>query len=689
MVIKSAGEPTEDAYHGAVTPKVSQVLTVPKKIKNVIHEVVRYPSLTFVEGAGAEQDSNTAIKSANLKSELIIDENSSQNLVGKHLFDNSSAHSIASLDSESTIPVDAASAVTSTNRFNPFGSQEIISSSSASFITSDYITANTVVDSKDNDITAAANSTGGTLTRSTADTDIMTVGSRKFSVDTRTSFALPMQPLTSANYLYTHQRHGTEFSTNPSMATSEETGQTYQSLLHQVTVLKNEPKSMEEESFIYHDANPDLNSGLVFHTRRSSRFSYAESEYAEGHSGNVSPVSRKRVLVLDDPLRSIQISQFPQLSSSSSLRAPNSGAPSPTTLHVKRQPIVSHVRQVSQRLFSNSNTDVDRRSFADDSTSTTLCRTPLYKNSAENKQRLCLSPIDDYDIDEAEELNEVESLLSRPFRKSGYSQTDRFDQTPYRYGSVNITKNTDDDGDADAGGDFVNETGYCYNSPHNYKSMYYRQNLILKVLKTTLYVFFGILLFFASIRLVVLKNCDNSLSNLTLTSLNNVLMSNELLLFEVTASATNKNFQDVNIWSMDVDVFMQTDSELLDASSSKSDIAILLGNSTSFITPLKFQGIFNTEETDIVLTALPERIWHRLTHKSEIAPQSTSGQVKIQYPGKSFRYKGEPLNSDQWGAILNSKFKLIVRGSFNYHLPLMSNNEVVSVTSEVNVKPEK
>ncbi|VEU19799.1 DEKNAAC100541 [Brettanomyces naardenensis] len=324
---------------------------------------------------------------------------------------------------------------------------------------------------------------------------------------------------------------------------------------------------------------------------------------------------------------------------------------------------------------------------ADDSTSATLYRSSIRRSSGVNdiKPRVFLGPIDDYGFDENEELSDAESLLSRPFRKVGYSIISRreSDQSD-GYGSMNVLRD----------GEHL-DPQYYYNSPHDFKSIYYRQNMMLKLLTNTLYMLIGLAVAFVTTRLVVLKNCDDSLSDFTITSLDNILMSDELLLFEVMASSRNTNLQDVSIWNMAVDVFLRTDSSLLESppiiSSVSNDIAILLGNSTTFVTPLNFQGILTSDEGVVngTFTSLPGEIWRRLTHKSEIRPHLSSGQVKIQHPGRNFRYEGEPLSSDQWSRILNSKYNLIVRGSFNYHLPLMPNNNVVSVATEVEVKPEK
>lgn len=219
------------------------------------------------------------------------------------------------------------------------------------------------------------------------------------------------------------------------------------------------------------------------------------------------------------------------------------------------------------------------------------------------------------------------------------------------------------------------------NSPHDYKSMYYRQNIFLNFILNAIYVFVLLLILFSFLKIVIMQNFDNPLSNFEVSDLENVLMSNEVLLMDIISKSSNTNFQDISVWDMDLDVFLVTDESniLIEADIDTTDITILLGNSNRFLTPLKFSGLFN----------LPtwSEVWHSWRNTEFIRPMKSIAQLKIYQPGKKFTYQGKPLSHDQWTQILNSTYKIILRGNLKYSLPLVWQDQFISISTEVEIKP--
>ncbi|CAI8497819.1 unnamed protein product [Pichia kudriavzevii] len=210
--------------------------------------------------------------------------------------------------------------------------------------------------------------------------------------------------------------------------------------------------------------------------------------------------------------------------------------------------------------------------------------------------------------------------------------------------------------------------------------MYYKQNLVLNFLISTIYIFALLLILFSILKLLILKNFDNILTNFEVVNLSNVLISDEVLLLDIETKAINANLQDVNIWTMDLDVFLVTNEGYFSSpQDSPKDITILLGNSQQFLTPMRFRGLID----------LPSwyDVWNSWRNPDLIKPSRTFAQLKIYQPGKNFVYKGEPLTREQWDDILNRTYKLKIRGNLEYSLPLAFQNQFISISTDAEVLP--
>ncbi|KAH3666527.1 hypothetical protein OGAPHI_003524 [Ogataea philodendri] len=355
--------------------------------------------------------------------------------------------------------------------------------------------------------------------------------------------------------------------------------------------------------------------------------------------------------------------------------------------------IVSQVRKVSQKLFSNSN-HLYSDEFEDQQQHQTRDHKPLTELYA-NQPNL-LNTIDNYILHEDEEAEEIRPFFSNSYdrtanRKSDQRQNYRRlfgnmnENNDYRfYGSMSFKEQFDDAA-----------SPLHFNSPHDYKNVHYRHNLGLKIISGAIYLITIGTIFFALIKLFIFRNLDNHLTDFKVNTIDNIVVSHELLIFELDVLARNPNMQDVSIWNMDLDVFLLTDSKNLDQTGSQMenspgkqfDVTILLGNSGNFVTPLDFRGILSRSSNANGIIPTVQDIFYNLKHKDQLEITSSRGQIKITQPGHGFKYNGQYLNDEQWTNIMNNQFKLLVRGSFSYHLPMSSNDELMSVSADVKVEP--
>jgi len=460
---------------------------------------------------------------------------------------------------------------------------------------------------------------------------------------------IPSIAVSNANFLYRYQKkagHDFPFVTGP-----PEDASIISSVSHNIhgqkkksiRSLHRQASSGEEESFIYHDVATTSGSptpetaSLINGGRRlqsPGRLNFNDAEY----------------------ITCLGSQNIPSLS------------PSLTTDDT-RQSSISHVRQVSRRIFSKEKKQIglsESNSTAFYSKSSLFL--PEYKGARTGS---VLSPIIDY--------GSIEDSPSPENRSS--------------CGGSELYFLEDSSGFSE---DIEPQSG----SPHNYKSAHYRKGLIIQtlkwLLKRLLYFCLTVIFLMMAIRLFIFKYCDNGLVEFTVDHLQSVLISNEVLLFDINAYAKNLNMQSMDIWKMDVDVLMRTRSRhfkdpTLVSSSTDEEITIFLGNSLAFTTPLKFKGLLSlatSGENDTLPVLTFRQFWNNLFHEHHIVRQSSSGQVKLQWPGKDFEYKGHPLTPDQWSKILNSRFGLIIKGSFRYRLPLLSSDQVVMVSHEETLNPE-
>lgn len=342
----------------------------------------------------------------------------------------------------------------------------------------------------------------------------------------------------------------------------------------------------------------------------------------------------------------------------------------------------SKVRQVSQKLFHNNSNHFGSSNYS---------RINLQKrNHTYNEYRDSPEEIyedNDEDVNEHTGLTDAESFLVQPFKHK---------RKRYKYPSLdNINMNMNhayfkkgynsiQDEFYDPVEDLGNENFMSNSSPHDYKSMYYKQNYLLNFLITSIYVFVLLLLLVSFLKIVVIENFDNALSKFEVKTLENVLISDEILLLDIKSQAINFNFQDVEVWDMDLDVFLVTDESNLSLKSESvngNDITILLGNSNRFLTPFHFSGLLHIAKW--------KDVWDSWRHTELINPAESTSQLKIYKPGQHFEYQGHRLSREQWTIILNKPFRIILRGNLKYSLPLLWQDQFISLSTDIDITPDK
>lgn len=215
-------------------------------------------------------------------------------------------------------------------------------------------------------------------------------------------------------------------------------------------------------------------------------------------------------------------------------------------------------------------------------------------------------------------------------------------------------------------------------SPHNFYNS--KKNSKLQLFKNFLYFFVLVLLllvfgFIAGFLLATTKD----LQDVNILSIDDILVSYDELVFDLSVRAFNPGFVTVEVSDVELDIFAKSSHlgneyfapDYLD--DSKTLQTILLGSVTKFETPLEFSGGFFNRN-------------HSLS----------KGEIKLLQPGKNSTDNGDEHSapnhktendSDKWKTIINYPFDLIVRGSFKYSLPFFHTDRSVAVTKTVSIDP--
>ena len=724
-------------------------------------EPTRFPSLTFISQNIANNDRETSIKNANLKSELI--ENNKVNKKSKDtLFNN--IPGIANVSSPTT--------TTFASSFLPGANSQIPKAGSINTLQTAYTDAYSSLDFDD----LRSNNNGSTNYNNINDgLRILSPGDFHCRDDTHSAY---QQSICSNNFeSHLPNPHYQKISNNHITGINQQT----------ITNYNNYGTKEGSESFIYNDLNSMDIMSLSDHKlqRKLSNGVFLNNPMAKENFPNIPNQNLVNCTLNNiavngannqtdlDFLDNQSISTV--VTSNEVQSYMNSGKKSPAT---KRQlyyptnnlsvsPTYSKVRQVSQKIFNNYNNNNNVPTNTNTTTGaigyTKIELNKKFRSSVDNEyfenvefpshgldqdvlEEDLVGDDDDDDnnadvnqLDEHTGLTDAESYLAKPYKKRKnfkgryHSKISPIEQSMLdhmargnvkrnqshisssnkahienmkrghqrmnmkmnkpryeNYGSIKqpYYDSVDDynvqDGPPNGG-----------NSPHDYKSMYYRQNMFLKFILSSIYIFVLLLMLCTCLKIIIMKNFNNTLVDFEVVDLENVLVSDEVLLLDIKSRASNVNLQDISIWDLGLDLFLVTnESNLMEEGgdegkedgtpelvlSEKKDITILLGNSDKFLTPLKFIGLLNLRTWSDV--------WHKWKDISQVLPTHSGAQLKLYQPGKGFVYQGKELSHEQWLKILNSKYKIILRGNLKYSLPLVWQDQFISISTEIEIKPK-
>ena len=178
------------------------------------------------------------------------------------------------------------------------------------------------------------------------------------------------------------------------------------------------------------------------------------------------------------------------------------------------------------------------------------------------------------------------------------------------------------------------------------------------------------------------------MTNIEVLSINNVVTSEQVLMFDLTVKAHNPNIVVVTIDQANLEIFAKsehagTDSDWWkephgpeelhpwddplddpptgdpDDGNDGSKPNVLLGRITEFDSPLTFEG----------------SLFHKGTSQS-------TGEMQLGYPGN-----GTSGGSERWERIYQNEFDLIIKGVVKYSLPLSAHIRSATISGRTHVKP--
>ena len=163
------------------------------------------------------------------------------------------------------------------------------------------------------------------------------------------------------------------------------------------------------------------------------------------------------------------------------------------------------------------------------------------------------------------------------------------------------------------------------------------------------------------------------MTEIEVTSISNVVTSEQLLIFDLTVKAHNPNIVVVTIDQANLEIFAKSDHGdddggwwkdnpfFGDPSDGDDDSApnFLLGRITEFDSPLTFEG--------------------SLFHQGN---SSSTGELQLANPGN-----GTKNGVERWDRIFQNEFDLIVKGVVKYSLPLSARVRSATISGRTTVKP--
>ncbi|KAK2750728.1 hypothetical protein FQN57_002801 [Myotisia sp. PD_48] len=191
----------------------------------------------------------------------------------------------------------------------------------------------------------------------------------------------------------------------------------------------------------------------------------------------------------------------------------------------------------------------------------------------------------------------------------------------------------------------------------------------------------------------------------------NVLASEQELMLDLNVLATNPNLFPLTISHIDVNLFAKSrflgsesfsieklaELQVLPRTSDSRSRAILARTAKNARRLTHTSGVdkgtdpMPSEPIGDPLTMLLGRVFYfysPLTFEPspwKYTASNATGQIRLKKPGN----RTEEGGSSRWERVLQNPFELIVRGVVNYHLPLSSSMQSASISSKIQVLPDK
>lgn len=171
------------------------------------------------------------------------------------------------------------------------------------------------------------------------------------------------------------------------------------------------------------------------------------------------------------------------------------------------------------------------------------------------------------------------------------------------------------------------------------------------------------------------------LSNISIVSIENALVSQDELVFSIVVEALNPGWFTVTVEDLQLDIFAKT-GYLQNGISQSSVETVLLGTVFLFESALSFEGSFFNREL--------------IQQKGEIkligpGKNFTGSRERVSAAGRAYRFDEDidpPDNSEKWAIISKHPFDLILRGVLKYNLPLTSNVKSAVINKVRYVDPD-
>lgn len=180
---------------------------------------------------------------------------------------------------------------------------------------------------------------------------------------------------------------------------------------------------------------------------------------------------------------------------------------------------------------------------------------------------------------------------------------------------------------------------------------------------------------------------NKELHDFQIIDMDNILVSLDELVFDMTATAFNPGLFTIGIQTVELDIFAKTDhlkdSDNNDEMYTAPFQTILLGTVYSLETELQFRGRFINRNFDVSVASL------KLINPG--APKKGEGNGGDQDDDD----KQHPSNGnhklendiDRWKELIKYEFELIVRGNMYYTIPFFNNEKVIPVQQQITVDP--